>query len=81
MCRLARSKARRAGANVNISPADMRTFRLPEPVDLITCEFDAVNHVPRKSDLARVASAFCAPATPLDLPAQAFSASSCKARP
>jgi len=57
MCRLARSKARRAGANVNISPADMRTFRLPEPVDLITCEFDAVNHVPRKSDLARVASA------------------------
>jgi len=63
MCRLARVKARRArracpaGASVTIIPGDMRSFRLPEPVDLITCEFDALNHVPRKSDLARVASA------------------------
>ena len=57
MCRLARTKVRRAGANVTIIAGDMRTFRLPEPVDLITCEFDAVNHVPRKSDLARVANA------------------------
>jgi SAM-dependent methyltransferase len=57
MCRLARAKARRAGANVTIIPGDMRTFRLPEPIDLITCEFDALNHVPRKSDLARVANA------------------------
>lgn len=57
MCRLARTKARRAGLNVTILRGDMRSFRLPEPVDLITCEFDAVNHVPRKSDLARVAHA------------------------
>jgi len=57
MCRLARAKVRRAGADVTIIPSDMRTFRLPEPVDLITCEFDALNHVPRKSDLARVAGA------------------------
>ncbi|HMD95754.1 MAG TPA: class I SAM-dependent methyltransferase [Terriglobia bacterium] len=63
MCRLARSKVRRAsregrdGADVTIIPGDMRTFRLPERVDLITCEFDALNHVPRKSDLARVAGA------------------------
>jgi SAM-dependent methyltransferase len=57
MCRLARAKVRRAGANVTIIPGDMRTFRLPQPVDLITCEFDALNHVPRKSDLTRVASA------------------------
>ena len=35
----------------------MRTFRLPEKVNLITCEYDAVNHVPRKSDLTRVARA------------------------
>jgi SAM-dependent methyltransferase len=35
----------------------MRTFWLPEPVDLVTCEFDALNHVPRKSDLTRVANA------------------------
>jgi SAM-dependent methyltransferase len=60
MCRLARVKARRAhrsGTNITILPGDMRTFRLPESVDLITCEFDALNHVPRKSDLARVVSA------------------------
>jgi hypothetical protein len=34
---------------------DMREFRLPEPVDLVLCEFDALNHVPRKGDLAPVA--------------------------
>jgi SAM-dependent methyltransferase len=57
MCRLARAKARRAGARVTVIRGDMRTFRLPEQVDLITCEFDALNHVPRKADLARVAKA------------------------
>jgi SAM-dependent methyltransferase len=57
MCRVARAKARRTGAGVTIIAGDMRTFRLPEPVDLVTCEFDALNHVPRKSDLARVAGA------------------------
>jgi SAM-dependent methyltransferase len=35
----------------------MRNFRLPERVDLVLCEYDALNHVPRKSDLARVARA------------------------
>jgi len=57
MCRLARAKMRHAGAQVTIIAGDMRTFRLPEPVDLVPCEFDALNHVPRKSDLARVANA------------------------
>jgi SAM-dependent methyltransferase len=57
MCRLTRAKARRAGAPVIVIHGDMRTFRLPERVDLITCEYDAVNHVPVKSDLARVARA------------------------
>jgi SAM-dependent methyltransferase len=33
----------------------MRDFRLPEPVDLVLCEFDALNHVPAKGDLRRVA--------------------------
>lgn len=55
MCRLTRAKARRAGASVTVLRADMRTFRLPRAVDLVTCEFDTVNHVPRKSGLARVA--------------------------
>lgn len=55
MCRLARQKARHARLPVRVLRADMRTFRLPEPVDLVLCEFDALNHVPRKADLTRVA--------------------------
>jgi SAM-dependent methyltransferase len=54
MCCLARSKARHARMPVGVINGDMRTFRLPATVDLITCEFEAVNHVPRKSDLRRM---------------------------
>ena len=54
MCRIARSKVRKAKLPVHVIEADMRTFRLPQKVDLVTCEFDAINHVPRKQDLARV---------------------------
>lgn len=57
MCRITREKARLAQTHVTVLQADMRTFRLPEKVDLITCEFDALNHVPRKSDLTRVVKA------------------------
>ena len=57
MCRAARAKAREAGLRLRVLRADMRSFRLPEPVDLITCEFDALNHVPRKADLRAVARA------------------------
>jgi SAM-dependent methyltransferase len=55
MCRAVREKARRTGLPIRVIQADMRAFRLPEPVDLITCEFDALNHVPRKADLGAVA--------------------------
>ena len=55
MVRLARQKAQCAGVPLAVLRADMRDFRLPEPVDLVTCEFDALNHVPSKADLARVA--------------------------
>lgn len=57
MCGLTREKAGRAGTPLTVICGDMRTFRLPEKVDLITCEYDAVNHVLRKSDLVRVARA------------------------
>jgi SAM-dependent methyltransferase len=57
MCRLAREKAHRARLPLRVLCADMRRFRLPEPVDLITCEYDALNHVPRKADLRLVARA------------------------
>lgn len=53
MCRLARKKAHRAGVPVKVFCADLRRFRLPEPVDLVTCEFNPLNHLPRKSDLPR----------------------------
>lgn len=55
MCDKARAKAARESVDLTVIEADMRRFRLPEKVDLITCEFDALNHVPRKSDLALVA--------------------------
>jgi SAM-dependent methyltransferase len=54
MCRITRQKARNAGLEVRVIQEDMRRFRLPHPVDLVTCEFDALNHVPRKRDLPRV---------------------------
>lgn len=57
MCRLVRQKAAASGVRVNVIHADMRSFRLPEAVDLITCEGDALNHVPRKADLRRVVRA------------------------
>jgi SAM-dependent methyltransferase len=55
MCRLARANIRRARLSIPVLQADMRAFRLPRRVDLVVCEYDAVNHVPRKSDLSRVA--------------------------
>jgi SAM-dependent methyltransferase len=55
MIRIAREKAAKARLDVQFIRADMRKFRLPQPVDLITCEFDALNHVPNKSDLKLVA--------------------------
>jgi SAM-dependent methyltransferase len=55
MCRITREKTRRAGLQVRVIRDDMRDFRLPNPVDLITCEGDALNHIPNKSDLASVA--------------------------
>ena len=57
MCRAARRKARERKLPLRVIQADMRDFRLPEPVDLILSEYDAINHVPRHSDLRRVSSA------------------------
>lgn len=55
MCEIVRKKVRRARLPITIIQSDMRKFRLPELVDLVTCEFDAINHVPKKQDLAHVA--------------------------
>jgi len=57
MCRAAREKAGRAGVAVRVLRGDMRDFRIPEFVDLVLCEGDALNHVPRRADLRSVAEA------------------------
>ena len=57
MCRAARAKARERKLPLRVIRADMRDFRLPEPVDLVLSEYDAINHVPRRSDLRRVPAA------------------------
>jgi SAM-dependent methyltransferase len=49
-----RAKAARAGVRVRTHRADMRSFRLPEPVDLLLCEFAALNNLDRRSDMAKV---------------------------
>jgi SAM-dependent methyltransferase len=54
MLKTARKKIRKAGLNVRLIQADMRTFRLPEPVDLISSEWGVVNHLPHRSDLLKV---------------------------
>jgi SAM-dependent methyltransferase len=54
MCRIARTKARASELPVRVLHADMREFTLPAQVDLITCEFDSLNHVPQRRDLDRV---------------------------
>lgn len=54
MCRIVRANAKRAGVPLRVLQADMRDFKLPQQVQLITCEFDALNHVPAKRDLHRV---------------------------
>lgn len=57
MCRLTREKALKAGVAIRVLRHEMQTFRLPEAMDLITCEFDALNHVPRRADLRKVTRA------------------------
>lgn len=64
MCRITRAKARAVRLPLKVIRADMRAFALPEPVDLVTCEFDALNHVPRKSDLAKVLKSVAAALRP-----------------
>lgn len=64
MCRAARTKLRKHGLQGRVFQADMRDFLLPEPVDLVTCEFDALNHIPEREDLAKVADAVSAALRP-----------------
>lgn len=51
--RTVRKKAARAGVRVRTHRADMRVFRLPEPADLVLCEFAALNNLDDRRDLAK----------------------------
>jgi len=55
MCRLVRKKVHRTGTAVRVLRGDMRRFDLPEQVDLVLCEGDAVNHLDTKNELIQVA--------------------------
>jgi len=54
MCRITREKAQKEGLELRVHRADMRSFRLPAPVDLVTSEWGVINHLRRKRDLAKV---------------------------
>ena len=56
-CASVRRKAREEDVAIKVIKADMRSFRLPHPVDLVTCEFDALNHLPRHADLGKTLKA------------------------
>ena len=57
MCRVTRGKVRETGLPVRVWRADMRTFKLPEPVDLVCSQWGVINHLPNRSQLAQVARA------------------------
>lgn len=50
-CKQASAKAFRAKVHVRVVHEDMRSFKLPEPVDLVLCEFNPINHLGKKSDI------------------------------
>ncbi len=53
MIAIARDKATKQGLAVDFFTADMRSFQLEEPVDLITCFHDGLNYLPDYNDLER----------------------------
>jgi SAM-dependent methyltransferase len=55
-CDRLRAKVKKTGADVHVIRADMRTFRLPEVMDIVTCQFDSLNHLPTKDNLHDVFS-------------------------
>ncbi len=50
----ARTKAAEAGVEIALSRQDMRTFSLPERVDLATCMYDSLNYMLTSDDLLAV---------------------------
>lgn len=44
-CRTLRARAKREKLDITVIESDMRTFRVPRRVDLVLCEFSAVNNL------------------------------------
>lgn len=55
--RATRARARAAGVRVRARVADMKSFRVPAPVDLVLCEFSAMNFLEERRDVAKVFAA------------------------
>jgi SAM-dependent methyltransferase len=53
-CKRTRDRARAEELTVRVIRADMRSFRLPERVDLVLCEFSALNNLDDRAGLVRV---------------------------
>jgi SAM-dependent methyltransferase len=51
MLGVARGKRYPTRSSVQFLRGDMRDFRLPEKVDLVTCMFDSINHLPASKDV------------------------------
>ena len=55
---LARAVAKNAGNGARFLQQDLRELRLPEPVDLLVCQFDTLNYLLTLSDLHTAFAAF-----------------------
>lgn len=55
MCTLARANAKKAKVPISVIQADMQSFRLPKPADIVLAEYDVLNHLDAKSSLGLVA--------------------------
>ena len=51
MLEFARGKARKAGANVEFVPGDMRALTFEGKFDLVTCWFDSLNYITEPEDI------------------------------
>ena len=51
MIEQAQRKMTEVGADVSLSCQDMRSFKLPEPMDLVTCLYDSLNYLLTPADL------------------------------
>ncbi len=56
-CRVVRSRAKDEKLPIKVLRADMRDFALPEQVDLLTCEFAALNNLADHADSPKVFAA------------------------